>query len=89
MVRNLHIHPNLTTGECAMTETIQIDGQVFKLNDLPKEVLDNLELIQIAKEKLEELKLTLNFFNKAREAYRAEVLNEVKNSEPVFTFGID
>lgn len=89
MVRNLQTHANLTTGECAMTETIQIDGQVFKLKDLPKEVLDNLELIQIAKEKLGELKLTLNFFNKAREAYRAEILNEVKKSEPVFTFGID
>lgn len=72
-----------------MTETIQIDGQLFKLKDLPIEVLDNLELIQISKEKLEDLKLTLNFFNRAREAYKAEILNEVKNSAPVFTFGSD
>ena len=79
----------LNEGERDMTETIQIDGQSFKLKDLPIEVLDNLELIQIAKEKLDDLKLTLNFFNRAREAYKAEILNEVKNSAPIFTFGLD
>ena len=89
MVHNLLNNIDLTTGECDMTETIQIDGQLFELKDLPKEVLDNLELIQISKEKLEDLKLTLNFFSKAREGYKAELLNELKNSEPVFTFGID
>lgn len=72
-----------------MTETIQINDQIFQLDDLPIEALDNLKIIQTTKEKLEDLRLTLNFFRKAREAYKTEVLNELKNSEPVFTFGID
>ena len=89
MVRNLLSTVEEITSVFIMTETIHINDQVFQLDDLPSEALDNLKIIQTTKEKLEDLRLTLNFFNKAREAYKTELVNELKNSEPVFTFGID
>ena len=72
-----------------MDNTIHINDQEYQLKDLPREVIENLEIIQITKEKLEELKATLTFFKKAREAYKAEILSELEKSEESFNFGLD
>lgn len=72
-----------------MVKEINIDGNTYELDALPKEVIDSLLVIQNSKQKISELTNIKNFFYKAKEAYLKEITNEISKNSESKKFGDD
>jgi len=70
-----------------MNEVIEISGKQYNKNELPEDVLQHLSVIDVSKQNINDLNLQLQFLNKAREAYVAEVKTEINSNISDFTFG--
>ena len=78
---------NLASGCKAMNEFIEINGTKLNRSELPEDVLQNLSLIEVSKQNINDLNLNLQFLNKARDAYIAEIKAEINSNVSDFTFG--
>ena len=70
-----------------MNEFIEINGTKLNRSELPEDVLQNLSLIEVSKQNINDLNLNLQFLNKARDAYIAEIKAEINSNVSDFTFG--
>ena len=68
---------------------VNIDGNVYQLENLPSDVVDSLMIIQNARQKIDELSNVRNFFNKAKAAYLEEIKHDLANNEATKVFGND
>ena len=70
-----------------MNDFIEVNGKQFKKSELSEDILQHLSLIDVSKQNINDLNLQLQFLNKAREAYVAEVKTEINSNISDFTFG--
>jgi len=70
-------------------KTIIINGKEYKASSLSPMVLQQFEIINFSKIKLEELTHDLKFLEKAREGYLNELLTEHQLSDKPLEFGVD
>ena len=70
-----------------MNDFIEVNGKQFNKSELSEDVLRYLSLIDVSKQNINDLNLQLQFLNKARDAYVAEVKAEINSSVSDFTFG--
>ena len=74
-------------GNNTMNDFIEVNGKQFNKSELSEDVLRHLSLIDVSKQNINDLNLQLQFLNKARDAYVAEVKAEINSSVSDFTFG--
>lgn len=77
-----------TNGE-NMSRSVSIDDVSYKWDELSDEVKEGLAIIEISKNKIEELNLSLTFLRKAREAYLSELRQEISSTNSALSFGLD
>ena len=72
---------------CQMNDFIEVNGKQFNKSELSEDVLQHLSIMDVSKQNINDLNLQLQFLNKARDAYVAEVKAEINSSVSDFTFG--
>ena len=70
-----------------MDDFFEVNGKQFNKSELSEDVLQHFSLMDVSKQNINDLNLQLQFLNKARDAYVAEVKAEINSNVSDFTFG--